>query len=286
MARAYWEIVMMKNTRPLLAAPAVLLLAACAGMGTEIPSWGPDLVAVTASNKLITFNHGNPGTLDSSVAISGLKSGENVVGIDYRPSDGKLYGLGSSGELYQLDVRSGAATPKAALHGAAGDAYTALNGSAYGFSFNPVDGQLRVISDAGQNLSIDVDSGTVRSDASVDSSKVNVVAAAYTTQPNGPFQTTLYALNSKSGEIASSLAPQSGKLLAVGALGADIGKPAGFDISGNESTGVAYAATAAPDATASKLYLVKLSAGSVKSLGTIGGKEKVSGLAIRPGLDV
>lgn len=269
---------MMKTYRPLLAAPAALLLAACAGMGNEIPSWGPDLVAVTASNKLITFNHGAPGALESSVAISGLQAGDSVVGIDYRPSDNKLYGLGSSGELYLLDVRSGAATPKARLS-------TALSGSAFGLSFSPVDGRLRVVSDAGQNLSVDVDSGAAQSDTAFDPAKVSAVAAAYTTVANGPFATTLYVLNSKGAEIDSSIAPSSGKLLAVGAIGSDIGKSAGFDIVGNESTGVAYAAAAAPDATASKLYLVKLSAGSAKSLGTIGGKEKVNGLAIRPGLD-
>jgi hypothetical protein len=268
---------MMKKYRPLLAAPAALLLAACAGMGNEIPSWGPDLVAVTTSNKLITFNHGSPGTLDSSVAIAGLQPGENVVGIDYR-ADGKLYGLGSSGELYLLDLHSGAATPKARLS-------TALNGSSFGLSFNPVDGKLRVLSDAGQNLVIDADSGATQAESSFDSSKVSAVAAAYTTVPNGPFATTLYVINSKGAEIASSIAPASGKLLTVGAIGSDIGKPAGFDIRGNEASGVAYAATAAPDADSSKLYLVKLGAGSAKSLGTIGGKEKVSGLAIRPGLD-
>lgn len=269
---------MMNKYRPLLAAPAALLLAACAGMGNEIPSWGADLVAVTTSNKLITFNHGNPGTLDSSVAISGLQSGENVVGIDYRPSDNKLYGLGSSGEIYLLDVRSGSATPKSKVS-------VALNGGSFGISFSPVDGKLRVLSDAGQNLSVDVDSGAAQSDTGFDSAKVNAVAAAYTTVPNGPFATTLYVINAKGAEIDSSIAPASGKVMAVGAIGSDIGKPAGFDIAGNEAAGVAYAATAAPDAGSSKLYMVKLSAGSVKSLGTIGGKEKVAGLAIRPGLD-
>lgn len=268
---------MMKKCRPLLAATAVALLAACAGMGSEIPSWGADLVAVTASNKLVTFNHATPGTLESNVAITGLEAGESVVGIDYR-ADGKLYGLGSSGELYLLDLHSGAATPKARLS-------TALSGSAFGISFSPVDGRLRVVSDSGQNLSVDADSGAATSDASFDSAKFSIVAAAYTTTPNGPFATTLYVLNSKGAEIDSSINPSSGKLLAVGAIGSDIGKPAGFDIAGNESSGVAYAAAAAPDAASSKLYLIKLSAGSAKSLGGIGVKEKVAGLAIRPSLD-
>jgi hypothetical protein len=277
---------MLKKIRPVLAAVPALLLAACAGSGGEVPSWGADLAAVTTSNKLITFNHGAPGTLDSTVAISGLQAGETVVGIDYRPSDDKLYGLGSSGRLYLLDVRSGAATPKASLHAAAGDSYTALSGNAFGICFNPVDGTLRVISDAGQNLSVNPDTGAVQSEAGFDAAKFNVVAVAYTTQANGPIPTTLYALNSKGAEIDSTLAPQSGKLLAVGAIGSDIGKLGGFDIRGNEASGVAYAAATTPDGSASKLYLVKLSAGTAKSLGTIGGKEKVSGLAIRPGVDL
>lgn len=269
---------MMKKYRPLLAAPAALLLAACAGMGNEVPSWGADLVAVTASNKLITFNHGTPGTIDSTTAISGLQSGENVVGIDYRPSDGKLYGLGSSGQLYLLDLHSGAATPKARLS-------VPLDGSAFGVCFNPVDGKLRVLSDTGQNLTVDVNSGAAQGDTRLDGSKVSAVAAAYTTMPNGPFATTLYVLSSKGAEIDASIAPQTGAMLTVGALGADIGKPAGFDIAGNETAGVAYAAAAAPDAVSSKLYQVKLAAGSAKSLGTIGVKERVAGLVIRPTVD-
>jgi hypothetical protein len=279
---------MMKKYRPLLAAPAALFLAACAGLPDDAPAapaaapvvvTAPaDLVAVTTGNQLVSFNHASPGTLETAVEISGLRSGESVVGIDFRPANGLLYGLGSSGELYQLDLRSGAATPKAALS-------TALNGTSFGLSFNPVDGQLRVVSDAGQNLSVDADSGVARADAPFDAAKASIVAAAYTTVPNGPFQTTLYVLNSnKAGEIDSALAPHSGKLLTVGALSAPIGKPAGFDISGNESSGVAYAATVAADAAASTLYQVKLGAGSTKSLGAIGAKDKVCGLAIKPGV--
>lgn len=272
---------MITKYRPLLAAP-VLLLAACAGTN-EIPAWGADLTAVTAGNKLLTFNHGTPGTLDSGMSIWGMPAGESIVGIDYRTSDGQLYGLGNKGHLYLLDVKKGMAKAKATLHG---ESFTALEGGAFGFSFGPGE-KLRVVSDAGQNLSVDPDSGAVQVDASLDTAKVSAVAAAYTTVPNGPFPPTLYVLNSKSkdGEIASTLAPAGGKLLAVGALGSEIGKAGGFDVRGNESEGVAYAAAAAPDATSSKLYLVKLSAGSAKGLGTIGGGEKVVGLAIRTSLD-
>jgi len=267
-------------------APIVLALAGCAGMQTKIPSWGPDLAAVTPSNKVITFNHTTPGTIESSAKITGLQTGENVVAIDYRPGDGKLYALGSSGRLYALNVATGAASLKATLHAVAGDAFSALSGASFGISFNPVDGLLTVVSDAGQNLRVNADTGEVTTRTAFDASKASLIAAAYTTKPNGPFKTTLYLINSKGSEIDSSLSPNDGTFVTVGAVGSDIDRVGGLDIVGNESGGVAYAAMAAPDAKApSKLYLIKLGAGAAKGQGTIGGGEKVRSLAIRPSLE-
>jgi hypothetical protein len=43
--------------------------------------------------------------------ISGLQPGEQVVGLDFRPSSGKLYALGSAGQLYVIDTATAIAEP-------------------------------------------------------------------------------------------------------------------------------------------------------------------------------
>lgn len=273
----------MKQNLGALLTLASLGVAGCAGMGSSIPEWGPDLTAVTESNHLVTFSHMSPGTLESSKALTGLASGEQMTAIAYRDSDGKLYGLGSQGHLYVVNASTGQTEAKSSLHAASGDSFTALTGKAFGISFNPVDGSLSVMSDNGQNLSVNADSGAVTTLKGL-SDKKSVFAAAYTTKPNGPFKTTLYVINAKNGEIDSILSPASPMPVQVGALGSDVATIGGLDITGNESGGMAWAAMAAPSDKESKLYRIKLGSGEAKGAGTIGGGEKIRSLAIRDSL--
>ena len=60
-------------------------------------------VALTTGNQLVTFDTDTPGTASSPVAVTGLQSGESLVGIDFRPNGGQLYGLGNSAQLYTID---------------------------------------------------------------------------------------------------------------------------------------------------------------------------------------
>lgn len=67
------------------------------------------IYAVTSTNLLLTFDSATPGTT-TSVAITGLQAGENVLGIDLRPATGQLYALGSTSRLYTINPVTGAAT--------------------------------------------------------------------------------------------------------------------------------------------------------------------------------
>ena len=87
-------------------------------------------------------------------SITGLADGEFLIGVDFRPSNGLLYGVGrigadpmSLGQLYTIDVDSGLAT-------AVGARLIPLNGNAFGVDFNPVPDLLRIVSDLGQNIRI------------------------------------------------------------------------------------------------------------------------------------
>ncbi|MEK2481574.1 DUF4394 domain-containing protein, partial [Lactobacillus acidophilus] len=76
--------------------------------------------------------------------------------------DGLLYAVGSSGRIYTINTSSGAATVKATLTADATDTtlpFTALSGTEFGVDLNPVADRLRVVSNTGQNLRINVDNG-------------------------------------------------------------------------------------------------------------------------------
>jgi hypothetical protein len=101
---------------------------------------------LTTTNNLVTFDSATPGTVSSSIAITGLQANETILGIDFRPATQSLYGLGSSSRLYDLNLTTGAATQV----GSAG-AFT-LSGNAFGFDFNPTVDRIRVVSAAQARL--------------------------------------------------------------------------------------------------------------------------------------
>ena len=69
------------------------------------------LVGLTADNKLVKID---TATMAASAPMA-ISSADQVVGIDVRPADGKLYGLTAAGQLVVIDHMSGKATAGAAL---------------------------------------------------------------------------------------------------------------------------------------------------------------------------
>src|SRR5438045_2902203 len=118
-------------TAPVLA--LLMLLAGAASAHAE------DVWALTTTNALLRFDTAAPGTLLGITQISGLQPGESLLNIDFRPANGRLYGLGSTSRLYTVDPGSGVATQV----GATG-AFV-LNGTAFGFDFNPTVDRIRVV---------------------------------------------------------------------------------------------------------------------------------------------
>ena len=55
--------------------------------------------ALLPSNSLISFSTENPGAINPPVAVTNLGAGENLVGIDFRPQNGQLYGLATTGTV-------------------------------------------------------------------------------------------------------------------------------------------------------------------------------------------
>ena len=109
-------------------------------------SRGVPMVALRNGTELARFHSATPGTILGTVTVTGLQPQETLVGIDLRPADGQLYGVGSTSRLYLLNPITGAATPIGPVFP------TVLSGTSFGVDFNPLVDRLRIVSDAEQNL--------------------------------------------------------------------------------------------------------------------------------------
>src|SRR5262245_23515879 len=192
--------------------------------------------AVTNGNNLISFNQFTPSALiKAPTAITGLQTGELVMGIDFRPRTGVLFAVTNQSRIYTINTSTAAAT----VVGAA--PFTpAVNGASFGFDFNPVPDRIRFVTDADQDLRINPNDGTVvmngvdgtlafNATAPADpnsGTNPNVVGSAYTNNFSGSTSTTLYGIDSNldilvtQGSVGGTpTSPNSGTLFTVGALG-------------------------------------------------------------------
>ena len=240
------------------------------------------LYGLTTGNALVRFAPEAPDTILSSLPITGLLGADTLIGIDVRPSDGKLYAVGNDagvGHLYTIDPLTGAATLVATLAADPADAtspYVALNGTEFGFDFNPVPDRLRVVSDLGQNLRINPDTGLVTTDDALNGGSTGIVASAYANNFAGATTTTLYGIDAATDQLYLQNPPNNGTLTPVGPLGLDVDAVLGFDIV--PGTGNAYASLVVGGI--SGLYSIDLFNGAATLVGNFGSGVTVRGLTV------
>ncbi len=262
---------------------------------------------VTTSNQLIAFDKSNPQRIEFRTPILGLAPEEQVVGIDFRPANGFLYGISSTSQLYIINTRNGIATK-------IGGAFTpALMGTSFGVDFNPVVDRIRVVSDAEQNLRINPDNGQVvgvdgalsyaPTDRNVNQNP-SVIAAAYTNPDTDPNTgTVLYNIDSNLDILTTQDPPNNGTLNTRGPLGVNTTAMVGFDIIGISSDddgnqnrnrrgnddgdcncdASSYAGLASMQPSVgsySRLYGIDLNTGRATDLGRIGYGEYVQDISI------
>lgn len=236
-------------------------------IGLAIPT-NPVAYAVSDANNLLIFN---PTMASSTIskAITGLQSGEMILGIDFRPLNGQLYALGSTSRIYTINSSNGAAT-------AVGSPFTpSLEGSSFGFDFNPLVDRIRVVSNTGQNLRIVPMTGAVAFvDGPLNPGTPMVSAAAYLNNFAGTTTTTLYDLDHNTDKLYRQDPPNSGTLVEIGALGIDISSANGFDI--GSTSNMAYALLTTGSTT--KLYSINLATGMATEMSGFG--EKANGFTI------
>ncbi|WP_421656797.1 DUF4394 domain-containing protein [Leptothermofonsia sp. ETS-13] len=224
-------------------------------------------VGLTKDNSLAFLND-NKLSNATTVDVTGLQYGETLLGIDFRPNTGQLFGLGSSDRLYTIDVMTGKATQVGS-----GTFAIPLNGTKFGVDFNPIVDRIRVVSDAGQNLRLNPDTGAVvdgnlmmdgiQPDGNLNGATRSIVATAYTNNFTGTTTTTQYSIDADKDQLFIQAPPNNGTQTLVGSLGVDFRARAGFDIAFRNGTNVAFATSN------SSFYSVDLNSGSASLLGTI-----------------
>jgi hypothetical protein len=246
---------------------------------------------LTEDNRLVSFTTNQPRTLLSNQRIKG----EKLLGIDFRPATGELYGLGLSGHLYMVNRLTGE------LKQIGTDAIPNWTETIAVMDFDPVRDRLRVTGHSDpRNLQIDPNTGAV---SSVDAPLSNgsngfdwpeLYALAYSNNYPGAPKTTAYGLNRFSSFAwlklvtlgspdGSPLSPDSGKLFMVKEVpvAPKYMHWAGFDIT---DTGEAYASTATYGVNSgTMLQRVNLEEAYARSIGIIGDPTQVvRDIAVEP----
>ena len=251
------------------------LLCAVASLACSQSAQAEIVMALTNNNTLVSFDTASPN-ITSTVNITGLTGGDFLSSVDSRPATGELFGFaanGTTGRLYSINLNTGAAMLRSTIS-------APLSGNFFGVDFNPTVDRLRVVSDTGQNLRVNVTDGSTMIDAPLQyaagdpnaGTTPQVVAAAYSNNFGNAVSTTLYTLDLATQSLLTQFPPNAGTLNTIGSLSGILFPEAAFDISG--VTGLAYAVL-----NGFELVQVDLTSGATTSLGAINAPGGIVGLA-------
>jgi hypothetical protein len=247
----------MLSMRPAGLVVALAALAATAGAGSP-----PALTGSTEDGRLLVFRADHPEAA-TIVRPSGLSG--RLLGIDWRPADGRLYGVATANDLYRIDPVTGDATLVSSLT-------VPFDGDVRsGIGFNPQADRLRLVSADGQNLrvnvvlgasAVDTPLGYARSDRNA-GKRPRIAGAAYTNMVRDAPTTKLFEIDAAEDVLVLQDPPNDGVLTTVGALDADFDPISGFTIV-TDGTDRAYATTNG------KLYTIDLTTGHATLIGPTG----------------
>ena len=260
---------------------ALLTLGAHIGtaMATDSPSCASggrkgiiefSVAALTSDGRVLCFKRWGASRAREIGYVSGLMPADSrLVGIDYRVQDGLLYGVGNGGGVYRIDTQSAAATFVNSLT-------VPLAGTSFGVDFNPAADRLRIISDVGQNLAHNVNTGgTTAANTNLNYTPgvdaTGVSGAAYTNNDlNADSATSLFDIDTTLDQVALQSPPATGVLAATGKLGLDVGGDVGFDIysrivNGRTQSNLGFAVVSMADV--SRFYSVNLLTGRLTFMG-------------------
>ncbi|MFD1701627.1 DUF4394 domain-containing protein [Methylopila henanensis] len=254
-------------------------LGIAAALGTAAfatPAAADTLIALVGGSSLAMVDP-KAGKITGAVAVSGAA---DLVGIDVRPADGLLYGVTAGGDIVTIDPKTGAAMKKSAL------SEKLPAGAKVTVDFNPAADRLRILTDGGVSLRVNVDDGKAIVDGSLKFAETdmhkgetpNVVAGAYTNSINGKKaeKTGLFNIDATIPALVKQAPPNDGVLSAIGKIKAKLAEPIAFNIVAGETGNVGWLMTG------DTLYSVDLSSGATTEAGRIEGAKDVIDIAWWP----
>ncbi|WP_381520402.1 DUF4394 domain-containing protein [Spirosoma soli] len=267
----------------LLAVGSLLTLNACRDLQEQLtPQDGisrgsgrlsADLMfyVLTDNNQLLQLNSQNPSAVMRTITLTGVQGSERLVAIDYRPATGQLYGVSNNSRLYMINVVNGVATALGT-----GPFSPSVNGDVVAFDFNPTVDRIRLVTNRGQNLRLNPETGTVAAtDGPINGvAGVSINGVAYTNNRSGVTTTTLYDIDPITDKLYRQDPPNNGTLVEVGGLGVDIAGTGSFDIAPNGD-----AVAVLISGVTQGFYQINLSNGRAERLGDLP-NVSIVGLAI------
>jgi hypothetical protein len=249
-------------------------------------------VALTADQRLIAFRLALPSRARDVGFVTNLSGDSRLVGIDFRPATGELYGLGDAGGIYTLSLDDAEATFESQLN--VSGMPLALTGAFFGVDFNPTVDRLRVVSDTGQDLRINVDTGAATVDPLLNvlagmppapATATGVTGVAYTNNDaDANTGTTLFDIDTdgSTDQLFIQAPPNAGTLNLTGNLGVDAVGDVGFDIYSRTKDGTTLdvAAYAVLTTDRSRLYEINPFTGKALPAGAFRPTDRIAGFAI------
>ena len=280
------------------------MVLAATSIQAQTTAYGLASVAGYNEASLVSFNPQVPQPLTSNRPITGVTSGQFLVGLDSRPATGELYALGydaarQQAQLYRLDRNTAGAT-------AAGPAQAVDLGadrSRIGFDFHPGQDVIRVTAGNSNSFVFNPDNGRLlitEPPVAYSATDPNagrqpmVGASAYSNNLPKTTTTTLYHLDADSRRFATLVTqPNASTLRTVGDLNSYYVSSHSYtdlDIFTDPDSGIntAYLTISVPDYAyfATDFYTLDLTTGTLTRIGelTTGSAAVITNiaLAIRP----
>jgi hypothetical protein len=243
--------------------PVRLALAAVVA-ALAVPASAPAaevFAGLTDDARLIVFQSDSPGAVRYATRVTGLQTGERLVGIDTRRLDGRVYALGSSNRLYVLNLVTGQALSVNAPFS------PPLEGTRFAFASEPGTDAFRVVSDTGQHLRIAAATGqvaTVEPRFVYGTGDVNeafppaLTTIGFSNPTAGASTTTLFGIDAARGALVQSPSGQA-FLRTLGPLNVTLDAAVSLDFT---ASGPVYAALTEAGADGPALYRIDTSTGA------------------------
>jgi hypothetical protein len=239
--------------------------------------------ALADNNTVYEMDMREPTKMGNPVGITTLEPNEKLIAIDFRPATGQLIALSDRNVFYTVYIDlNRPSRPSVPINPQTAIKAPAV-GPVYGFDFNPVTDQMRVVSNLGENLLLDPRTGLVDPKTGKASGVATpyVGAIAYNNNYSGATNTTLYGIDTKEDKLVRYENADASAVQPVGDIEFDIDEVGGFDISPKSyrSQGREYGIASIRRGSTWELDYVDLTTGKLHKLGDLPTGKKILGIA-------